>query len=95
MTSNDREFSFTQKDFKFLSKIIHERTGIVVSDDKFNMFYSRLSRRVRALKLTSFREYCDVVRDDSSGAETSELINAITTNLTAFFPGKSSFRIPC
>jgi len=83
--SNDREFAFTQKDFTFLSKIIHERTGIVVSDDKFNMFYSRLSRRVRSLKLTSFKEYCDVVRDDREGSETSELINAITTNLTAFF----------
>jgi chemotaxis protein methyltransferase CheR len=83
--SNDREFAFTQKDFAFLSKIIHERTGIVVSDDKFNMFYSRLSRRVRGLKLTSFKEYCQVVRDDRDGTETSELINAITTNLTAFF----------
>jgi len=83
--SNDREFSFTKKDFTFLSNIIHERTGIVVSDDKFNMFYSRLSRRVRSLKLTSFKEYCAVVRDDSEGNETSELINAITTNLTAFF----------
>ena len=83
--SSDREFPFTQKDFRFLSKIIHERTGIVVSDDKFNMFYSRLSRRVRFLKLASFKEYCTVVRDDRDGNETSELINAITTNLTAFF----------
>jgi chemotaxis protein methyltransferase CheR len=85
MMSNEREFSFTQKDFTFLSKIIHERTGIVVSDDKFNMFYSRLSRRVRSLKLTSFQEYCAVVRDEREGNETSELINAITTNLTSFF----------
>ncbi|NNJ92969.1 MAG: protein-glutamate O-methyltransferase [Gammaproteobacteria bacterium] len=83
--SNEREFSFTQKDFTFLSKIIHERTGIVVSDDKFNMFYSRLSRRVRSLKLNSFQEYCAIVRDEREGNETSELINAITTNLTAFF----------
>lgn len=83
--SHDREFSFTQRDFSFLSKIIHERTGIVVSEDKFNMFYSRLSRRVRALKLTSFKDYCDVVANDREGAETNELINAITTNLTAFF----------
>ena len=90
--SSDREFPFTQKDFKFLSKIIHERTGIVVSDDKFNMFYSRLSRRVRFLKLTSFKEYCAVVRDDRDGNETSELINAITTNLTAFFRENHHFK---
>ena len=84
MTSG-REFAFTRKDFDFLSKTINERTGIVVSEDKFNMFYSRLSRRVRALQLTSFREYCDVVRKDRDDQETSQLINAITTNLTAFF----------
>ena len=83
--SSSREFSFTRKDFDFLSKTINERTGIVVSEDKFNMFYSRLSRRVRALKLGSFREYCDVVQNDRDGNETNELINAITTNLTAFF----------
>lgn len=84
MTSG-REFAFTRKDFDFLSKTINERTGIVVSEDKFNMFYSRLSRRVRALKLSSFKEYCEVVRKDREGQETNELINAITTNLTAFF----------
>ncbi len=83
--SHDREFPFTQKDFAYLSKTIHERTGIVVSDDKFNMFYSRLSRRVRALRLRSFKDYCEVVRKDADGSETNELINAITTNLTAFF----------
>ncbi len=80
-----REFSFTYENFTFLSKIINERTGIVVSDDKFNMFYSRLSRRLRFLKLGSFDEYCRVVSNDQDGKETSELINAITTNLTAFF----------
>lgn len=85
MPVHDREFAFTQKDFKFLSNTIHNRTGIVVSDDKFNMFYSRLSRRVRALKLSSFKEYCEVVKNDVDALETNELINAITTNLTAFF----------
>ena len=80
-----REFQFTGKDFDFLSKTINERTGIVVSEDKFNMFYSRLSRRVRALGLKDFQAYCEVVRLDRDGSETNELINAITTNLTAFF----------
>ncbi len=83
--SQVREFPFTQRDFRFLSETIHQRTGIVVSDDKFNMFYSRLSRRVRALQLSSFKAYCDVIKNDQDGVETNELINAITTNLTAFF----------
>ncbi len=83
--SGDREFPFTRKDFAFLSKVIHDRTGIVVTDDKFNMFYSRLSRRLRALRLDSFKDYCELVKHDRDGTETIELTNAITTNLTAFF----------
>ena len=80
-----REFEFTRRDFDFLRKISNERTGIVVSDDKFDMFYSRLSRRVRLLGLRSFKEYCDLIKNDRDGSETLELVNSITTNLTSFF----------
>ena len=80
-----REFEFTRRDFDFLRKISNERTGIVVSDDKFDMFYSRLSRRVRLLGLRNFKEYCDLIKNDQAGAETLELVNSITTNLTSFF----------
>ncbi|MBF0257062.1 MAG: protein-glutamate O-methyltransferase [Gammaproteobacteria bacterium] len=80
-----REFRFTRKDFDFLRTISNQRTGIVVTDDKYDMFYSRLSRRVRSLGLRDFAAYCDYVRNDASGTEVLELVNAITTNLTAFF----------
>ncbi|QFY89086.1 protein-glutamate O-methyltransferase CheR [Magnetovirga frankeli] len=86
-----REFRFTRKNFNFLRKISNQRTGIVVSDDKFDMFYSRLSRRVRALGLSDFSAYCAYVRDDPSGKEVLELVNAITTNLTAFFRERHHF----
>ena len=85
-SSHKREFTFTKKEFDFLRKISNQRTGIVVSDDKFDMFYSRLSRRVRKLGMSSFSEYCDLIRQEpTDGEEMVELINAITTNLTAFF----------
>ncbi len=80
-----REFSFTRDDFNFLRHLSNERTGIVVTDDKFDMFYSRLSRRVRNLGLKSFSEYCDLLKREKADNEVLELINAITTNLTAFF----------
>lgn len=80
-----KEFAFTRKDFDFLRNLSNSHTGIVVNDDKFDMFYSRLSRRVRALQMRSFAEYCDYLRDHPDSGELVELINAITTNLTAFF----------
>lgn len=81
----EREFTFTMEDFNYLRKISNERTGIVVSDDKFDMFYSRLSRRVRKLGMSSFKEYCDLIKSENNGEEIIELVNSITTNLTAFF----------
>jgi chemotaxis protein methyltransferase CheR len=85
VTEKQREFKFTRHDFNFLRQIANQRTGIVVSDDKYDMFYSRLSRRVRILGLRDFAEYCELVRRDQDGEEVLELVNAITTNLTAFF----------
>ncbi len=85
MQQKAREFPFTQRDFDYLRKISNERTGIVVSDDKYDMFYSRLSRRVRKLGLHNFSEYCNLIRREERDEEVLELVNAITTNLTAFF----------
>jgi chemotaxis protein methyltransferase CheR len=87
-----REFAFTRQDFDFLRRLASERTGIVVSDDKFSMFYSRLSRRLRALGLGDFKAYCELLRGPHGGDETVELINAITTNLTAFFRENHHFK---
>ena len=80
----EREFEFTRKDFEFIRDIVGERTGIVLSDHKENMVYGRLTRRIRQLQLTSFREYLALLHD-SEGTELIEFTNALTTNLTAFF----------
>ncbi|CAK0775156.1 chemotaxis protein methyltransferase [Gammaproteobacteria bacterium] len=85
MNKDDREFPFTRDEFNYLRKVANERTGIVVSDEKYDMFYSRLSRRVRKLGFSSFREYCDLIRHEPGDQEVLELVNAITTNLTSFF----------
>ena len=83
--SNQREYAYTRRDFDRLRRISNARSGIVVTDDKFDMFYSRLARRVRALGLNSFAEYCDFVDSPENADELTELVNAVTTNLTAFF----------
>jgi chemotaxis protein methyltransferase CheR len=47
------------------------------------MIYGRLARRLRILQLDSFDDYCDLLTEGSP--ELTEFVNAITTNLTAFF----------
>ena len=80
----EKEFHFSDKEFQFISDLVGERTGIVLSSAKRQMVYGRLSRRLRQLNLTKFSDYCDML---TSGHEEEliEFTNAITTNLTAFF----------
>lgn len=86
----NKEFHFTDKEFKFISDLIGQRTGIVLSSAKRQMVYGRLSRRLRQLKMTKFSEYVDML---TSGHEEEliEFTNAITTNLTAFFREEHHF----
>ena len=82
--SQGREFLFTDKDFARIRDLVKHNTGIHLSDAKKNMVYSRLSRRLRQLGMASFDAYVGML-DQDSGDELVNFINAITTNLTAFF----------
>jgi chemotaxis protein methyltransferase CheR len=81
---SQREFHYTREDFELLRKLVNEHTGISLSDHKQEMLYSRLSRRLRVLKLDSFASYYRLLQGDC-GDELMQFINAMTTNLTAFF----------
>ncbi|MEZ5692098.1 MAG: CheR family methyltransferase [Rickettsiales bacterium] len=83
--NEDREFAFSDKEFSFLAELANKKTGIVLSAGKKNMVYSRLTRRLRQLGLSSFADYCKLVMADSEGVEIGNMVNAITTNLTKFF----------
>lgn len=80
----EKEFPFTDKDFRFIQTLVAERTGIVLTDIKRTMVYSRIARRIRQCGVNNFEEYCQLLK----AGDESELVsftNAITTNLTSFF----------
>src|SRR6478752_10553381 len=83
LTLRLREFEFGDEDFQALRALVREVTGIALSDQKRELVYGRLARRLRALNLRSFREYRELLASDAD--EVVQLCNAITTNLTAFF----------
>lgn len=78
-----REFSFGEEDFQALRALVKSLTGINLSEQKRELVYGRLTRRLRALQLRTFAEYRERLKSDSQ--EVAELCNAITTNLTSFF----------
>ncbi|MBL4826349.1 MAG: protein-glutamate O-methyltransferase CheR [Spongiibacteraceae bacterium] len=78
------QYSLNSKDFKYLCNLVYDTSGIVLDERKREMVYRRLMRRTRDLRLSSFSEYCQVLRSDGKN-EFPKFINAITTNLTSFF----------
>jgi len=84
---NSREYAFLPQDFERVRKLIYSRAGISLNESKQNMVYSRLSRRLRVLGLASFGAYLDQLERDAefNAREAQQFINALTTNLTAFF----------
>ena len=78
------DYELTDTQFHRIRALVREHTGIALSDAKRQLVYGRLSRRLRALKLDSFREYIALL-EQGVAAELEEFTNAITTNLTSFF----------
>ncbi len=84
-TNRVREFEFAEEDFVSLRDLVKSLTGITLASSKSEMVYGRLSRRLRALNLKSFREYRTLLSTTEGEQELAEFVNALTTNLTSFF----------
>lgn len=87
--SEEKEFVMTTADFQFIRELAYRQTGIVLPERKQHMVYSRLCRRLRALRLSNFKQYCQYLMDTPD--ELGQFINALTTNLTSFFREKHHF----
>ncbi|WP_169170226.1 MULTISPECIES: CheR family methyltransferase [unclassified Acidovorax] len=87
-----REFVWTDADFSRVQALIYQRAGIHLHDGKHAMVYSRLSRRLRETGHASFHGYLAWL-ETHDGPEWQEFINALTTNLTAFFREQHHFEI--
>jgi chemotaxis protein methyltransferase CheR len=87
-----REFEFDDRDFHAVRSLIHDYAGIALNESKFEMVYSRLARRLRALGLKRFSDYIERVSKEDE-EERQIFVNALTTNLTAFFREPHHFTI--
>jgi chemotaxis protein methyltransferase CheR len=81
----DGEFAFTDADFRKIAAMVHGEAGIVLTEGKANLVYSRLAKRLRTIGLQTFREYCKLVESDEGQSERQAMIAAMTTNVTRFF----------
>lgn len=92
----EREFDFGPADFERVRRLIHARAGISLAESKQAMVYSRLSRRLRETGHDSFSAYLQWLEQASGPAAEDEwqaFVNALTTNLTAFFREEHHFPV--
>ena len=87
----DNEYEFSLADFRRVQQMIYAHAGIKLSDAKHDMVYSRILRRIRATKTSTFKEYLDLAQLDTN--EWEAFVNSLTTNLTAFFREEYHFPI--
>jgi chemotaxis protein methyltransferase CheR len=71
--------------FERFQRLIHQETGIWLADHKMALLCGRLSRRLRALNISSLDQYYEVIRQPGQHEERVLMIDAITTNETRFF----------
>lgn len=86
--------NLSKQEFQQLSSFIYNNLGIKMPAAKSTMLTGRLTKRLRALSLSSFSEYCDFLfSPEGQEEEMVHLINVITTNKTDFFrePGHFSY----
>lgn len=80
-----QEYELRDKDFRKIVELVMNTAGIVLSEKKRPFIQGRLGRRLRALGMQDFRQYCSLLETPDGDDERSNLINAITTNHTSFF----------
>ncbi len=81
----DGEFRLTRGDFNAIASMLHSETGIALHEGKATLLYSRLGKRLRALGLRSFADYCALLNGEGGEEERGRMVRALTTNVTRFF----------
>jgi chemotaxis protein methyltransferase CheR len=79
------EFEMQRDDFSRISSMIYDDAGIHLPESKAALVYARLAKRLRALHLEAFCDYCDLVESPSGSRERQEMLAALTTNVTRFY----------
>jgi chemotaxis protein methyltransferase CheR len=79
------EYPLTRRDLAEIAAMIYSDAGISLNESKASLVYSRLSKHIRALGLSGFRDYCQLVSSPAGSAARREMLSHLTTNFTRFF----------
>ena len=80
-----KSFDLSTEEFEQIRLLVKVQTGISLGLQKRDLVVSRLSRRLRRLKLESFQHYIDYLHSSAGTDELVQMVNQITTNKTDFY----------
>jgi len=79
------EYPLTRRDLMEVAAMIYADAGISLNESKASLVYSRLSKHIRQLGISGFREYCQLVASPAGADARKEMLSHLTTNFTRFF----------
>lgn len=89
---NPRQLS--ARDFARFSEFIHTECGIKMPPSKKTMLEARLQKRLRALALADYAQYCAFFfSKEGMATELPHLLDVVTTNTTDFFREPNHFEL--
>jgi chemotaxis protein methyltransferase CheR len=71
--------------FDRFRRIVYEQAGIALGPKKEALVKARVGKRMRALGVDDYDLYLDLLEGDDVGAELTLFLDAICTNVTAFY----------
>jgi chemotaxis protein methyltransferase CheR len=80
-----------EREFEQFRKLAYEKFGLNLTGAKQDLVATRLGKKLRELKLPSFRAYYDLVVSDKTGESLVAMIDALSTNHTLFLREAAHF----
>ncbi|WP_299147752.1 protein-glutamate O-methyltransferase [uncultured Tateyamaria sp.] len=71
--------------FDAIAALTYRESGLKLVPEKILLVQSRLRHRLRALDISNFDHYCDLVKSRQGWDERRYMISALTTNVSHFF----------
>ncbi|RMD86709.1 MAG: protein-glutamate O-methyltransferase CheR [Candidatus Dadabacteria bacterium] len=81
----------TLDNFRFVADLLHQKTGIVLSDEKVYFVETRLSDLLRNEGIGSIEELIETIRRGRDAALEKKVLESLTTNETYFFRDVAPF----
>ena len=83
--------AISDEEFDLLRRLIYDRFGINLTDQKRSLLVGRLQKVLRQAGVQSFRHYYESLISDPTETALSKLVDRISTNHTYFYREKSHF----